>query len=213
MPLDTLLDALARDAAAEARRVVEDARAEAARTTAAARERTERRRRDALDARAAELRARAERERAEATLQARAVELRARDRLIGTVIEAARARLPAIVGEPCIAAAALRRAEQALGYWPAGEAVVVRCTPALEPRLIALAAARPGTTVVADESVPAGAVAESADGAAMVDGTLDGLLDAMRPALAIEIAALAAPPDDAPGREAAPAPGRAPEGA
>jgi vacuolar-type H+-ATPase subunit E/Vma4 len=196
VPIDTLLDALARDAAAEAERTLGAARAEAAHVTEAAHARIAARREAALAARRAELRARADAGRTEALRASRLLELTARDRLVSRVLERAAALLPCALAEDAVRRAALARAEAAIACWPRDEAVTVRCAPPLEAPLRVAVAARPRAALTPDPAVAAGAVVEAADGSARVDGTLEALLGSERARLAIEIARLAEPPED-----------------
>ena len=201
MPLDTLLTTLARDAEAEASRRLLAAPEEAGRIAAESAARRAARRAAAVTARERELRQRAEVVRVAAEREGRTAVLRARERLIARVLDAARAELPAALGDPRVAAAAMRQAGAALAAWPPDAAVTVRCTPALAPHLEMLARGRTRTTVEPDPGVAAGAVVVADDGSAEIDGTLDGLLAHERTALAIAIVAMAdadAAPDAAP---------------
>jgi vacuolar-type H+-ATPase subunit E/Vma4 len=90
----------------------------------------------------------------------------------------------------------MRRVTAALDHWPPEAPVIVRCSTALSERVRALAASRAGASVVADATVAAGAIIAGADGAAEVDGTLEGLLASREQALAIEIVRMAGEPEE-----------------
>jgi vacuolar-type H+-ATPase subunit E/Vma4 len=183
MALEHLLAALERDAAAEAERLLAAARAEAAAIRAAAEERVAQRRAAALGARAAELRGRAERALGEARRGGRRLELEARQRLLGRVAAAARARLPAAMAAPEYRAALPAALAAALAC--AGEAaVVIRCPVALVAAVRDALPQGAGAAVEADAGVRAGYTLATADGVLTVDDTLDARLERLWPRLA-----------------------------
>lgn len=193
MPLEHLLDALERDAAAQAAALAAEAKATAARITAESDARATRRREDALIARRAELAGAMELALADTRRTARRTELDARTRLLDTVFEAARGLLAAAVGDaayrtalPAQLAAALRAA----GDDPA----VVTCAKALVPHLRASLPPGSRAEVRVDARVGSGFRVTAADGAMEVDGTLEGRLERLQPALAIALLAGLAEP-------------------
>lgn len=196
MAIDTLLDALAREAAETARVTRERAAGEAARITADAAARREDRRRAAVAARMIELRAGTAAARSTGLGASRGGEMAARAALVERVMERAREMLGQAAGDPCVGGAAMRRVTAALDHWTSAAPVVVRCSPALEERVRALVASREGASVVADATVAAGAIVAGADGVAEVDGTLEGLLASREQALAIEIVRMAGEPEE-----------------
>ena len=185
MALDDLLAAVEREAERKIATRLAGAWTDAARVAAGSAEHLARRRAEAEAARRAELRAAATREVEASRRAARRMVLEARERLLDRVFRAALQRLPSAVEGQAYAAALAAEVAEVLSYFGA-EPVVLRCPPALETRVRELAG-RPEVTVRADPGLTTGLAAESADGALMVESTLQGRLGRLRPALAIEV--------------------------
>jgi vacuolar-type H+-ATPase subunit E/Vma4 len=185
MALDVLLKAIAEDGDAEARRVVDAARAEADAVRADADARAERRCAAALALREASLRAELEARRARALNESRVQVLFARARLMDRIFEAAEAELPGLLARSGSGPALERLCREALEYFPRGARVRVRSE--LAAQLSGRSTA--GTQVVADDTVPEGVMVESLDGSSRVDNTLQASLRRRRPALSIVILA------------------------
>jgi vacuolar-type H+-ATPase subunit E/Vma4 len=179
-----LLETLAAEGEEEARLVVERARAEAARIAAesAARLGDELQKRKVY--RAQELAASEGAARMEARKGKREKGRGTRERVVNRVIEVARGMLAGAATEEWTRAGVAR----VLEYMPDGKATV-RCASRDLARVREAVASRANTTVVPDESISGGVIAEMADGSLMVDGTLESRLERMRTALAIEIVA------------------------
>ena len=186
MALDVLLKAIAEDGDAEARRVVDAARAEADAVRADADARAERRCAGALALREASLRAELEARRARALNESRVQVLFARARLMDRIFEAAEAELPGLLARSGSGPALERLCREALEYFPRGGARVrVRSELAAQLSGMSTAVAQ----VVADDTVPEGVMVESLDGSSCVDNTLQASLRRRRPALSIVILA------------------------
>jgi vacuolar-type H+-ATPase subunit E/Vma4 len=188
MPIAHLLEALEREARAEADRMLEEARATAAGIAREADERLALRRADALGTREAELRAAGEARLGEARQAARRRVLEARHRLLERVFVGTRALFPAAISDPAYRTALpehLAEALQAVGEGPAA----VRCPEALVPVVRAAVAGRKDLAVQADPAAPPGVTVVTADGVIEVDDTLDGRLERLRPRLALEVLA------------------------
>jgi vacuolar-type H+-ATPase subunit E/Vma4 len=188
MPIAQLLEALEREARAQAEAVLEEARAAAATVTRDADERLALRRADALGAREAELRAAGEAMLAEARRSGRRRVLEARRQLLERVFVAARALFPAAMTEPAYGAALpghLAEALRAVGDGPAA----VRCPEALVTSVRAAVADRKDVAVRGDAAAPPGVTVVTADDVIEVDDTLDGRLERLRPQLSLEVLA------------------------
>lgn len=186
MSLDRLLAALEQDARAQAERVLAEARAEAERVTREGEERTGGRRRERLDARAAECRASAAATLSETRRLARQTALDARQRLLARVFDGVASGLSAAAETGAYRTALPRYLAEALAG-TGGAPAVIRCPPALLDDCRRLAAGRPGVTVVADPAVGAGFRVVTTDGAVEIDGTLEARLAQERPRLALAV--------------------------
>jgi vacuolar-type H+-ATPase subunit E/Vma4 len=186
MALDDLLAAVEREAERKIAARLAGAWTDAARVAAGSAEHLTRRRAEAAAARRAELRAAATREVEASRRAARRTVLEARERLLDRVFRAALQRLPTAVEGQAYAAALADEVAEVLSYF-GDELVVLRCPPALEPRVREIASGRSGVTVAADPGLATGLAAESGDGELMVESTLEGRLGRLRPALAIEV--------------------------
>jgi vacuolar-type H+-ATPase subunit E/Vma4 len=186
MPLEHLLTALERDAAAQAEALLAAARAEVANIVRDADARLARRRSDLLGSREAELRGAAAAALGEARRASRATVLEARERLLERVLAAARAMLPDALASAAYRAALpdhLTEGLRAIGDGPA----VIRCPESLVPAVQAAVAARQNASVRADPTSGSGVIVATADGAVEADGTLEGRLERVRPRLALEV--------------------------
>lgn len=181
MGLTHLLEALERDARNEIERLSAAARAEADGITAESNARLDERRRVALDEVDRRHRYEVERALTAARRAGHRAVLEARQRLQQRVFDAVRALLPnglATAAYRDSLPGALRRALAALGEGPA----VVRCTPAIRPAIEAIE--RPaGVSVLPDDTVGSGFVAQVPDGSLDVVDTLDERLERQRPEL------------------------------
>lgn len=188
MPLAHLLGALERDATAEAAALAAEADARGAAIAAESDARIARRREAALGARRAELTGALELALAEARRAARGAALRARTRLLDRVFDAARGRFAGAAESPEYRAALpaqLAAALQAAGDDPA----VVTGAKSLIPGLRAALPAGARAEVRADGAVGPGFRVAAADGALVVDATLAGRLEHLRPVLSIALVA------------------------
>src|SRR3990172_2450873 len=186
MPLEHLLAALERDAPAPAGTLLADARAAADAIAAEAEQAIARRRRDVLGARESELRVAAQVALAEARRAGRRTVLEARQRFLDRVFAAAGAQFPeATVGEAYRAALPRHVAAtlQSIGAVPA----VIHCPEGLVPTIRAVVARQKHLSVESDAGVEAGFRLTTTDGTVEVDHTLDGLLERLRPRLALAV--------------------------
>jgi len=193
MPLGHLLDALEREARAQADALLAAARAEAEAIARASVERQERERAQALHAREADLRGAAEAALGEARRAARTEVLVARQRLVDRVFAAAREMLPAtLTGEEYRTAlpAHVAEAVAAIGDAPA----VIRCRPVIADGVNRALEGRKNLVVETDAAAPPGIVVATTDGAIEVDNSLAGRLERLRPRLALEVLARANSP-------------------
>ena len=187
MALQDLLASLERDATAEAKALIDTARARAASITADAAARATQRRREQLAEQERALLATTELATAQARRAARARALQARERAVERVFAAVTAALPDAAASPAFLAALPARLAQArdcVGETPA----VLRCAPALAPELRKLAAGTEGLSVVADAAMATGFVLSLCDGSLDVDETLAARLARQRPLLTVAIA-------------------------
>lgn len=188
MPLEQLLDALERDATAQAETLVADARAAAA-TIATEREtRLARRREDVLGAREAELRGTVEAVLGEARRAGRRTVLEARDRLLDRVFTAARTLFPAAIAGDAYRASLPEHVAEALRA-VGDEPAVIRCSEALVPAVQAASGRNKDLTVLGDPTAPPGVTVSTIDGAIDVDNTLEGRLERLRGRLALDVVA------------------------
>jgi len=183
MSLDHLLETLARDARAEAERVLAAARAEAEAIRARAETAVARRRVEALTARERALRADAAVQLARVRRRARGAVLDARHRLLERVRAAARERIAAAEGEAESLGLRLRAALACHGERP----VDIGCAPALANAVRAVVGDRAGTTVTPEPAATDPLVVRAADGAMEVDAGLAALFERYWPELAVEV--------------------------
>ena len=188
MPLEHLLDALKRDAAAQATALAAEASAQAAAITAESDGRATRRRTDVLSARRGELVAAMELALADTRRTARRAALDARARLLDRVFDTARGLFSAEVGAAPYRAALphqLAAALRAAGDDPA----VIRCSKTLAPHVRAALPPESRAEVRVDAGVGPGFRVTAGGGVMEVDATLEGRLERLRPALAITLLA------------------------
>lgn len=183
MALDVLLQAIAEDGEAEARRILDAANTDAAAIRTAADARAAQRCAEAGALREAELRAELETRRARTRNDARVQVLLARERFMDGIFDEAEKRLPGILEQSASPGALPGLCREALEFFPPGSARI-RCRAGLARQL---AEALGGIPVVADESVAEGVIAESIDGTARIDNTLRARLRRRRPELSIAI--------------------------
>lgn len=189
MGLEHLLEALERDADAQAEQILAQARAEADRITTESTAALERRRCEAIAASESARHRDVEHAVALARREARRSILEARERLLERVFAAARAGLPGAVAGPAYRAslpAALRGALGALG----GDRAVIRCPATLAAELERARPPGAGTVPVqVDQVAGNGFRVVSDDGAVEVDDTLESRLDRLRSVLARRVLA------------------------
>lgn len=164
------------------------ARAEADAIRARARDAATQRRDAALAERGRAAAAALERTRADATAQANRSTLGARSDALDQVFSAAEQSFASLVLGVALRELLAAWARDALTYIPEGKAAV-RCaaSDADEARAALSAIGRDDVTVTTDESVPAGAVVESADGSVAVDCTFARRLRRERARLSIVV--------------------------
>ncbi len=194
MALEELLAAITAEGEAAVGRVEETSAADAERLVAEARVRVEQARVEALDAAERRLAGMREAALTAARREATAELLRIRRSLLDRILARAAERLPEALSDERYLRGAMAEVVDALGYLADGEGDggVVRCSPALTVRLSeALALAGPArgrpVRVEADAGIGTGFVVRSGDGVVEVDGTLEARLARLRAALAIEV--------------------------
>lgn len=185
MPLDSLLQAIAADAASEARQIVDAAHAEATALRAAADARVERRIAETCAAREDELRGALDTRRARARTEARVRVLEARARFLDRIFGEAETALPGSLERSGSQETLATLCREALDFFPAGGARI-RCRAALARLVAGLV---PEASVLVDDGVPEGVMVESNDGSCRIDNTLVGRLRRRRPELSIAISA------------------------
>jgi vacuolar-type H+-ATPase subunit E/Vma4 len=185
MALDVLLEAIAEHGAAEARQILEAARAEADAIRTAADARTEQRCAAARATREAELRVELDTNRDRALRKARVEVLFRRARYLDTVFEAAEGELPGVLDRPGSEHLLERLSAEGLEYFPSGSARI-RCRAGLAGRV---SAQMPLVPVIADDSIPEGIIVEAAEGWSHIDNTLPARLRRQRRALSIVLLA------------------------
>lgn len=185
MALDALLEAIAEHGAAEARQILDAARAEADAIRTAADARTEQRCADACATREAELHVELDTTRNRALRKARVEVLFRRARYLDTVFEAAEKELPGVLDRPGSGPLLERLSAEGLEYFPPGFARI-RCRAGLAQRV---SAQMPLVSVIADDSMPEGIIVESTDGLCHIDNTLPARLRRQRRALSIALIA------------------------
>jgi vacuolar-type H+-ATPase subunit E/Vma4 len=183
--LPELIEALEREARAEAERELAQAGERAAALRAERLEARERRRSEVLGGLQAELDESERDELSRARREARRRWLEAR----GAAVERVLVRLLERLGEPA-GRERVRRAAPALlaqAFAHAGDGpCTLRCGDQLADLAEPLAAARPGARLVVDASAPRRLLVEAREGALLVDATPDELLRSRRARLAVE---------------------------
>jgi vacuolar-type H+-ATPase subunit E/Vma4 len=124
---------------------------------------------------------------AAARADARKQVLEARDDLLDRVFAMAEEALSVALEAPSARGELVARAERALYHMPPGDTVVVSGSSGVAPILESALASHDDVYVECDPDLPAGFRMAAAEGAVVVDATLSSLLEADRPALAIEI--------------------------
>lgn len=185
MSATPLTDQLFRDADAEVARRLAAARAEAARLEAEGAAALDAERREALAVRARALGAALDGERSARDRRRHFDLLAARRRLVDRSLEVAMRRAPELVARDDVAEALRRIVRRALAFLPAGDGAV-RCHPLVLPALQEMDGLG-GATIVADEALPFGFVAESRDRRVRIDATLETLVAREREALSIAL--------------------------
>jgi vacuolar-type H+-ATPase subunit E/Vma4 len=142
---------------------------------------------DALRDKEVELRREASERIAAARTDARKHVLEARDDLLRRVFAMAEQALSEELEAPSAQGELVARAERALAHMPPDSAVVVTCSSGVVPMLESALGSHDDVRVECDPDLPAGFRVAAADGTVVVDATLSRLLEADRPALAIEI--------------------------
>jgi vacuolar-type H+-ATPase subunit E/Vma4 len=184
MALDVLLQVITEEGDAEARRLLEAARAEADAIRASADARTSQRIAEAYAAREAGLRQSLDAKRSRALTASRVRVLQARTCFIDQVLAAAEAELPGVLERSASVEPLTRLCAEALEYFPAG-AARIRLRAALARRLSGNSWG--AVEVGVDDTVPEGVIVESLDGSVRVDNTLAARLHRRRPELAITL--------------------------
>lgn len=186
--IDHLLTALEREAAQQVAALRAAAEEEAARITHDADTRLAGRKRDALSAKEAELRGAAEAAVGAARRRARRGVLEARERFLTRVFDAARAMFPAALASDAFAAALPRLVTEAL-HPLSGEPTVIRCPATLGDAVRQATRGRERLAIECSPDAPPGITAATTDGAILVDNTLQGRLDRLRPQLTVDVLA------------------------
>jgi vacuolar-type H+-ATPase subunit E/Vma4 len=184
--IDELRTAIEAEGRARVAAVLHDASEQAARIGRETQASADLHRRDALARAEAELRCDARMRVAKAERAARSRVLEARAGLLDRVFELARDALPAALEAPGARERLIAHAEPAMAHMPEGP-VVVTASSDLSTALEATLGGREGVRVESDGELPAGFRVSSADGALVVDATLEKLLDLRRPELAIQV--------------------------
>ena len=141
-----------------------------------------------LDAREAELRGATAAALGEAQRAARKTELEARDQLLTRVFDTARAMLPAALSGDTYRAALPGHVAEAL-HAVGDEPAVIHCPESLRDAVRMAVADRRELTIACDAAARPGVTATTRDRAVVVDNTLEGRLERLRPRLAIEVLA------------------------
>jgi vacuolar-type H+-ATPase subunit E/Vma4 len=191
--VDELLHALEREATAEAEAILAAARADADEVARAATRRAAAHAGAVLAAARAKEQLAADAEVAAVARRWRRDVLAGRAAALDRVHAAVSAALPGLLTGPggdAVLAALIDGVEAALATaapTAAGERIVVRCPLALAARVEARLRARPGLTIVGDDAVGAGLVAERAGGEVTIDARLDAALARWWPALRVGV--------------------------
>lgn len=189
MSLAGLLGALERDAEARMAADRQAAAHEVAELHAESERRLSQRREAATRAATATLEEARARELALATRRVRSTVLESRERALDRVLQ----RIHALAAAPGADAAGntglLELASAALSYVE-GESALVRATPELVLPLSQRLTSEPRPRVVADPTIPAGAIITTEDGRVTVDATLAGWLQSREPEIRMLIVRL-----------------------
>ena len=185
--MQELIETLEREAEARSESILAEAREAAARLEEDAEHELERRIEARIEVQARQLRREAGARVATARRAAEERVLTARAELLGIVFERAATRLAGIPDAPRYAAAAPRQLERVLSFLPRAGVEVV-CDPATA-RAVGPVAARTEARIDARPGAAPGILARATNGSVSVDATLGALLERLRPALAMEIAA------------------------
>lgn len=112
--------------------------------------------------------------------------LEARDVLLGKVYAHARELLDEAIERPAARERLVARAREALGFVPAGGAVIA-CSPGVASVLEGELEEDEDLRIETRQDLPVGFQITAAGGAVVVDGTLEKLLELERPVLSIEV--------------------------
>lgn len=182
-PLRAEIEAQGRARLAAIRR---DTRARIGALRAERRAEAERRRAEALRGPERALRLELARDLAQARIAGERERLEAQHALLDRVFERARALLPRALETPAARSRLVERAREALGFVPAGGAVIACSTGVAD--VLEGPLERPGDVrIETHPDLPAGFRVEAASGALVIDATLERLLELGRPTLAIEV--------------------------
>ena len=187
MSPEDLSSELRRTAEASAATILEQARSEAQRLTDEADRLIERRLRDSLERKEAELRSEARLSIASAKHEAMRALLLAKARLIDRVIERAKAKLPAASRSEAYLAGLPSQLEAALRFVDQDGPVRIQCPAFLLQAVKSAAPDRPGLEVEADPELTTGFVVLGQGGSIKVDKRLERALDEASADLAIAI--------------------------
>jgi vacuolar-type H+-ATPase subunit E/Vma4 len=123
---------------------------------------------------------------AQARQQARARELEARYAEIARILARSRTLIPDVARSELYAAALPRHVDEALSFLD-GLRPRVRCHTGFAPIVQTTIRSHPGASLLTDDRLGPGIVAEAADGSVSVDNTLAARLDRARLRLTIEL--------------------------
>jgi len=187
MALQDLIARIEADTREQVRAIAARADADVRDIGAAAAAKTARELADVRASRRAERRRGHARDEARARRQARGAELAARHARLDRVFARVRELLPGVESSSGYGPAVAAHAAEALSFL--GDAPArLRCGAAAAPALASIAAARASTTLAVDPAAGSGVIAESIDGAVVVDNTLWARFERLRPELSIELA-------------------------
>ncbi len=187
MSLEALLERVARDARLQARGILADAREEARRLVREAEERVARELEARLKKTETNLRRDAARRLVAAEQEGRATELAARERYFERVFEVVRERLEGPESIELLRYELRSRLARLLSYAPDRPAAI-HCSPALAPEIEKAIENEDGIGVMPDGASSTSLAVEARAGALLVDDSLERRLEAMVPALRIELA-------------------------
>ena len=185
MALRELLATMERESSAQAEEIRQAAIRRAESMTAEGKTRLGGRREDAVQARALELRQESNRVLGEARRRVRAEVLTLQQEILQRIRREAVSRLPGLIPHEAIRSRLSAELTRARTYLAPGP-LTVRVSSGLASHFSGNG--HPGLAVTSDPTILSGFTVSSADGAVMVDETLEHRLDAMWPSLAIELA-------------------------